>query len=273
MAALMTSSAPLLQIPRPGDRGEGGSDRQRGRATQASTERGPARGGVPWPWWQSPVSVRLSVPLPPSEAATVTAWAFAGRAPPCRPWGRVFVLSFPDPRPEFPFRVSGKLIPGAETCLELAERGLTLPRVGVVSGHLGTFFPPGRVTWLSCGSQQLECGPDVSPFSPCSVDDIHFLVLQNLIQSTLALSDSQMRFCQPFQVQAPRPPPARAPRVWLSLPGAGSTQLGKGSGPQRLPVLGEAQPLRLGPQCGASAAAGEGWAQALGGFLPLLPWV
>ncbi|XP_004615986.1 general transcription factor 3C polypeptide 1 [Sorex araneus] len=32
-----------------------------------------------------------------------------------------------------------------------------------------------------------------------SVDDIHFLVLQNLIQSTLALSDSQMRSCQPFQ--------------------------------------------------------------------------
>ncbi|XP_060028731.1 general transcription factor 3C polypeptide 1 isoform X1 [Erinaceus europaeus] len=32
-----------------------------------------------------------------------------------------------------------------------------------------------------------------------SVDDIHFLVLQNLIQSTLALSDSQMKFCQSFQ--------------------------------------------------------------------------
>lgn len=33
-----------------------------------------------------------------------------------------------------------------------------------------------------------------------SVDDIHFLVLQNLIQSTLALSDSQMKSCQSFQV-------------------------------------------------------------------------
>ncbi|XP_077172352.1 general transcription factor 3C polypeptide 1 isoform X2 [Paroedura picta] len=32
-----------------------------------------------------------------------------------------------------------------------------------------------------------------------SVADIHFLVLQNLIQSTLALSDSQMKSCQAFQ--------------------------------------------------------------------------
>ncbi|NWR76120.1 TF3C1 factor, partial [Centropus unirufus] len=32
-----------------------------------------------------------------------------------------------------------------------------------------------------------------------SVHDIHFLVLQNLIQSTLALSDSQMKTCQSFQ--------------------------------------------------------------------------
>ncbi|XP_027718537.1 general transcription factor 3C polypeptide 1 isoform X3 [Vombatus ursinus] len=32
-----------------------------------------------------------------------------------------------------------------------------------------------------------------------SVDDIHFLVLQNLIQSTLALSDNQMKLCQSFQ--------------------------------------------------------------------------
>ncbi|XP_054549762.1 general transcription factor 3C polypeptide 1 isoform X2 [Talpa occidentalis] len=32
-----------------------------------------------------------------------------------------------------------------------------------------------------------------------SVDDIYFLVLQNLIQSTLALSDSQMKSCQSFQ--------------------------------------------------------------------------
>lgn len=33
-----------------------------------------------------------------------------------------------------------------------------------------------------------------------SVDDIHFLVLQNLIQSTLALSESQMESCRSFQV-------------------------------------------------------------------------
>ncbi|NXU57322.1 TF3C1 factor, partial [Turnix velox] len=32
-----------------------------------------------------------------------------------------------------------------------------------------------------------------------SVSDIHFLVLQNLIQSTLALSDNQMKSCQSFQ--------------------------------------------------------------------------
>lgn len=32
------------------------------------------------------------------------------------------------------------------------------------------------------------------------MDDIHYLVLQNLIQSTLALSDSQMKSCQSFQV-------------------------------------------------------------------------
>ncbi|NXI44516.1 TF3C1 factor, partial [Galbula dea] len=32
-----------------------------------------------------------------------------------------------------------------------------------------------------------------------SVDDIHFLVLQNLIYSTLALSDNQMKSCQSFQ--------------------------------------------------------------------------
>lgn len=39
------------------------------------------------------------------------------------------------------------------------------------------------------------------PFS-LSMDDIHYLVLQNLIQSTLALSDSQMKSCQSFQVCA-----------------------------------------------------------------------
>lgn len=33
------------------------------------------------------------------------------------------------------------------------------------------------------------------------MDDIHYLVLQNLIQSTLALSDSQMKSCQSFQVR------------------------------------------------------------------------
>lgn len=33
-----------------------------------------------------------------------------------------------------------------------------------------------------------------------SITDIHFLVLQNLIQSTLALSDNQMKSCQSFQV-------------------------------------------------------------------------
>ena len=38
------------------------------------------------------------------------------------------------------------------------------------------------------------------PRISCSVDDIHFLVLQNLIQSTLALSDRQMEICQSFQV-------------------------------------------------------------------------
>ncbi|XP_006896693.1 PREDICTED: general transcription factor 3C polypeptide 1 [Elephantulus edwardii] len=32
-----------------------------------------------------------------------------------------------------------------------------------------------------------------------SMDDVHFLVLQNLIQSTLALSDNQMKSCQSFQ--------------------------------------------------------------------------
>ncbi|XP_004439572.1 PREDICTED: general transcription factor 3C polypeptide 1 [Ceratotherium simum simum] len=32
-----------------------------------------------------------------------------------------------------------------------------------------------------------------------SVDDVHFLVLQNLMQSTLALSDRQMKSCQSFQ--------------------------------------------------------------------------
>nr|XP_021486256.1 general transcription factor 3C polypeptide 1-like [Meriones unguiculatus] len=35
-----------------------------------------------------------------------------------------------------------------------------------------------------------------------SVEDIHFLVLQNLIQSTLSLSNSQSNSCQSFQVGA-----------------------------------------------------------------------
>lgn len=38
-------------------------------------------------------------------------------------------------------------------------------------------------------------------FFSFSIYDIHFLVLQNLIQSTLALSDNQMESCQSFQVQ------------------------------------------------------------------------
>ncbi|XP_040319620.1 general transcription factor 3C polypeptide 1 [Herpailurus yagouaroundi] len=38
-----------------------------------------------------------------------------------------------------------------------------------------------------------------------SVDDIHFLVLQNLVQSTLALSDSQMESCRSFQVGSGHP--------------------------------------------------------------------
>lgn len=42
-------------------------------------------------------------------------------------------------------------------------------------------------------------GSAPSPLS-LSVDDIHFLVLQNLVQSTLALSDSQMESCRSFQV-------------------------------------------------------------------------
>ncbi|KAL0617008.1 General transcription factor 3C polypeptide 1 [Plecturocebus cupreus] len=41
--------------------------------------------------------------------------------------------------------------------------------------------------------------PDTLQELFASVDDIHFLVLQNLIQSTLALSDSQMKSYQSFQ--------------------------------------------------------------------------
>lgn len=49
---------------------------------------------------------------------------------------------------------------------------------------------------MLCGLTFLWC-----PFS-LSMDDIHYLVLQNLIQSTLALSDSQMKSCQSFQVRS-----------------------------------------------------------------------
>uniref|UniRef100_A0A8C0G4U2 Ral transcription factor IIIC subunit 1 n=1 Tax=Chelonoidis abingdonii TaxID=106734 RepID=A0A8C0G4U2_CHEAB len=40
---------------------------------------------------------------------------------------------------------------------------------------------------------KMRSGPDID------ICDIHFLVLQNLIQSTLALSDNQMKSCQSFQ--------------------------------------------------------------------------
>ncbi|EPY79532.1 general transcription factor IIIC, polypeptide 1 [Camelus ferus] len=44
--------------------------------------------------------------------------------------------------------------------------------------------------------------PDTLEELFASVDDIHSLVLQNLIQSTLALSDSQMESCQSFQADS-----------------------------------------------------------------------
>uniref|UniRef100_A0A674I6S5 Ral transcription factor IIIC subunit 1 n=1 Tax=Terrapene triunguis TaxID=2587831 RepID=A0A674I6S5_9SAUR len=48
------------------------------------------------------------------------------------------------------------------------------------------------------GNPKLEI-PDTLQELYCSIYDIHFLVLQNLIQSTLALSDNQMKSCQSFQ--------------------------------------------------------------------------
>uniref|UniRef100_A0A8C0F3L4 General transcription factor IIIC subunit 1 n=1 Tax=Bubo bubo TaxID=30461 RepID=A0A8C0F3L4_BUBBB len=48
------------------------------------------------------------------------------------------------------------------------------------------------------GNPKLEI-PDTLQELFSSVYDIHFLVLQNLIQSTLALSDNQMKSCQSFQ--------------------------------------------------------------------------
>ncbi|XP_012587099.1 PREDICTED: general transcription factor 3C polypeptide 1 [Condylura cristata] len=61
-----------------------------------------------------------------------------------------------------------------------------------------------------------------------SVDDIHFLVLQNLIQSTLALSDSQMKSCQSFQVGAPR---------WAAAPSLSRAIRGAQSPPRLQPSL------------------------------------
>lgn len=51
----------------------------------------------------------------------------------------------------------------------------------------------------------LCCGPAAfySLVLMCfSVEDIHYLVLQNLMQSTLSLSNSQSNSCQSFQVGA-----------------------------------------------------------------------
>lgn len=83
-------------------------------------------------------------------------------------------------------------------------------------------------TWPRCTRPRLT-----RPCRPVSrsVDDIHFLVLQNLIQSTLALSDRQMEICQSFQVGAVDTASALRQR----------------SGPGTLPGLGtrEASPLSL----------------------------
>lgn len=56
-------------------------------------------------------------------------------------------------------------------------------------------LPLRRLLWASSllQSRYLLC---------FSVEDIHFLVLQNLIQSTLSLSNSQSNSCQSFQVGA-----------------------------------------------------------------------
>ncbi|NXN20580.1 TF3C1 factor, partial [Nycticryphes semicollaris] len=62
---------------------------------------------------------------------------------------------------------------------------------------------PDTLQELFSRYQVLAIGEDTSQIakedSLSSVYDIHFLVLQNLIQSTLALSDNQMKSCQSFQ--------------------------------------------------------------------------
>ncbi|KAM6249709.1 general transcription factor 3C polypeptide 1 isoform 2-T2 [Porphyrio hochstetteri] len=62
---------------------------------------------------------------------------------------------------------------------------------------------PDTLQELFSRFQVLAIGEDTSQNtkedSLSSVYDIHFLVLQNLIQSTLALSDNQMKSCQSFQ--------------------------------------------------------------------------
>ncbi|XP_072839107.2 general transcription factor 3C polypeptide 1 isoform X1 [Pogona vitticeps] len=62
---------------------------------------------------------------------------------------------------------------------------------------------PDTLEELFCRFRVLAIGDETSQRKKedmlSSVSDIHFLVLQNLIQSTLALSDSQMKSCQSFQ--------------------------------------------------------------------------
>uniref|UniRef100_A0A8C4UZ77 General transcription factor IIIC subunit 1 n=1 Tax=Falco tinnunculus TaxID=100819 RepID=A0A8C4UZ77_FALTI len=62
---------------------------------------------------------------------------------------------------------------------------------------------PDTLQELFCRFRVLAIGEDTNQNtkedSLSSVYDIHFLVLQNLIQSTLALSDNQMKSCQSFQ--------------------------------------------------------------------------
>lgn len=63
---------------------------------------------------------------------------------------------------------------------------------------------PGAHRGHASRSQDWTPAEQHRALTPCglsfSVDDIHFLVLQNLIQSTLSLSNSQMKSCQSFQV-------------------------------------------------------------------------
>ncbi|XP_078194599.1 uncharacterized protein LOC144577854 isoform X2 [Callithrix jacchus] len=49
------------------------------------------------------------------------------------------------------------------------------------------------------GMKKIKPGKRMNLTGKCCVGDIHFLVLQNLIRSTLALSDSQMKSYQSFQ--------------------------------------------------------------------------